>query len=109
VQTRTLHESFEGSKSSLACSRGELSRAAPAASGRLVQFLDFWAQRGFWAITLVLDMARRSIKSSVDANDYLASKKSLNQNFGSLDWRSGPVKVGQTCDNPNKIIFFNRN
>jgi len=33
-----------------------LSRAAPAASGRLMQFLDFSAQRAFWAITLVPDM-----------------------------------------------------
>jgi len=56
VQTRTLHESFEGSNSSLACSRSELSRATPATSGRLLWFLDFCAQRGFWTIILVQDM-----------------------------------------------------
>jgi len=27
------------------------------------------------------------------------SKKSLSQNFGSLDWRPGPVKVGQKLKN----------
>jgi len=47
VQTRRLHESFVGSNSSLACSRGKLLRAAPAASGRFIQFLYFCAQRGF--------------------------------------------------------------
>jgi len=56
VHTKTLHESFEGSNSSLACSRGEVSEAVSAASGRLMQFLDFCAQLGFWAITLVPDM-----------------------------------------------------
>jgi len=55
VQTRTLHESFEVSNSSLACSRGEVSRSAIAASGRLTQFLDFCAQRGFWVMTVVPD------------------------------------------------------
>jgi len=56
VQTTRLHESFEVSNSSLACSRGELSRAALAASERFMQFFYFCAQRGFWAITLVPDM-----------------------------------------------------
>jgi len=27
------------------------------------------------------------------------SKKSLSQNFGSLDWRPGPVKIGQKLKN----------
>jgi len=63
VQTKKLHESFKGSNSSLACSRGELSLAAPAASGRLMQFLDFCAQRGFWAITLVPDMLEGQSKA----------------------------------------------
>jgi len=39
--------------------------------------------------------ARRSIKSSIDAGDHLASNKILSQNFGSLDWRSEPDKFGQ--------------
>jgi len=55
VETRRLHQFFEGSNSSLACSRGEASWAAPAASGKLMQFFYFCAQRGFWAITLVPD------------------------------------------------------
>jgi len=63
--------------------------------------------------------ARRSIKSSIDADDHLAFKQSLSHIFGSLDWRPGPVKVGQKfkstptlwrppkrIPNPNEIIFF---
>ena len=42
--------------------------------------------------------ARRSIKSSIDAADRLVSKK-FEQKNGSLDWRSGPVKVGQKFKN----------
>ena len=59
VQTRRLHESFEGSYSSLASSGAELSRATVAASERLMHFLqfsDFGAKWGFWAITLFPDM-----------------------------------------------------
>ena len=43
--------------------------------------------------------ARRSSKVSIDAGDHLVSKKSLNQNFGPLDWRPGPVIVGQKTQN----------
>jgi len=46
---------------------------------------------------------RRSSKSSIDAGDHLVSKKSLSQNFGPLDWRPGPVKIGQK--NKNTPIF----
>jgi len=53
MQTKRLHECVGGCNSSITCSSGELSRAAPAASGRLMQILDFCAERGFWAITLV--------------------------------------------------------
>jgi len=66
--------------------------------------------------------ARRSIKGSIDAGDHVVSKKGLSQIFGSLDWRSGPVKVGQKfkntptlgppprrTPNPNQKIFLNRN
>jgi len=59
VQSARLHASFEGSNSSLSCSRGELSVSAQAASGRLMlflQFSDFGVKWGFWAITLVSDM-----------------------------------------------------
>ena len=61
--------------------------------------------------------ARRSSKGSIDAEDYLVSKKS--QNLGPLDWRPGPVKVGEKNENtptlrarprrtphPNKKFFF---
>jgi len=53
LQTRRLHESFDGSNNSLSCSSGELSQAA---SGRLMLFLQFCAQRGFWATLLVQGM-----------------------------------------------------
>jgi len=59
VQTTRLHESFEGSYSSLSYSRGELSPFAQAASGRLMlflQFSDFGVQCGFGVITLVPDV-----------------------------------------------------
>ena len=65
--------------------------------------------------------ARRSSKSSIDAGDHLVSNKSLNQSFGPLDWRPGPVKIGQKTQNtptlrasprrtpyPNQTFFFNR-
>jgi len=63
--------------------------------------------------------ARRSSKSSIDAEDRLVSKTSLSQNFGPWDWRPGPVKIGQKTENtptlrasprrtpyPNQKIFF---
>jgi len=43
--------------------------------------------------------ARRSSKGSIDARDYLVSKKSFSQTFGPLDWCPGPVKVGQKNEN----------
>jgi len=62
---------------------------------------------------------RRSSKGSIDAGDRLVFKKRLRQNFGSLDWRPEPVKVGQNNRNtptlrasprrtlhPNQKIFF---
>jgi len=52
VQTTRFHEPFEGSNSSLAYSRGELSPATKAASGRLMlflQFLEFCARQVFAA------------------------------------------------------------
>jgi len=42
---------------------------------------------------------RRSIKSSIDAGSHLVSTQSLNQNFGSSDWRPGPFKFGQKSKN----------
>jgi len=63
--------------------------------------------------------ARRSRKSSIDAEDRLVSKTSLNQNFGPWDWRPGRVKFGQKTENtptlrasprrtpyPNQKTFF---
>jgi len=124
VQTRRLHESFEGSYSSLASSSAELSRATVAASGKLMHFLqfsDFGGKMGFLGHNVGSRHARRSSKGSIDAGDRVVSKNSLRQNFGLWDWRPGPVKVGQKTENtrtlrahprrtphPNKKIFFNR-
>jgi len=49
----------------------------------------------FWGHNFGCRHARRSIKSSIDAGDHLASRTILTQNFGLLDWRSEPVKFGQ--------------
>ena len=59
VQTRRLHESFEGSYSSLASFSGELSRVIASYTSRQWEthaFSDLGAKWGFWAITLVPDM-----------------------------------------------------
>jgi len=98
VQTRRLHESFEGSYSSLASTSAELSRAAVDASGRLMHFLqfsDFGGKMGFVGHNFGSRHARRSSKGSINVGDHLVSKNSFRQNFGSWDWRRGPVKVGQ--------------
>ena len=44
--------------------------------------------------------ARRSSKGSIDAGGHLVSNKCLSQNFSPLDWRPGPVKVGQKTKTP---------
>jgi len=59
VQTKRLHESFEGSNSSLSCSSGKLSLAKLPPVGdsmHFLQFFDLGVTWGFWAITLVPDM-----------------------------------------------------
>jgi len=123
VQTARPHESLDGSNSSLSCSRGELSLSAQAASGRLMLFLQFseFGVKCFWGHNFGSRHARRSIKGSIYTDDHLVSKK-IEQKNGSLDWRPGPVKVGQKFNNtsilwpppkrtpnPNKKVFFNRN
>ena len=97
-QCRRLHESFEGSYSSLASSGGELSRVIASYCSRQWEthaFSEFGGKMGFLAHNFGSRHARRSSKGSIDAGDHLVSKKSLSQNFGPLDWRPGPVKVGQ--------------
>jgi len=59
VQTRRLHEFFEGSYSSLASSSGKLSRIIASYCSRQWEthaFSDFGGKMFFWAITLVPDM-----------------------------------------------------
>jgi len=84
VQTKRLHESFDGWYSSLAQAAGELSLAEPAVSGRFMlflQFLYFCAKWGFWAIISGYRYARRSIKGSKGVDDRLVSKKILSQKW----------------------------
>jgi len=59
VQTRRLHESSEGSYSSLASSGGELSLVIASRQWETHAFSDFLnlgVKWGFWAVTLVPDM-----------------------------------------------------
>ena len=58
----------------------------------------FLCKMGFLGHNSGSGHARRSIKGSKDANDRLVSKKIEPKN-GSLDWRPGPVKVGQKFKN----------
>ena len=122
MQTRRLHESFEGSDSSLASFSAELSQATVSASGKLMHFLqfsDFGGKMGFLGLNFGSKHARKSSKGSIYAGDHLVFKNSLSQNFGSWDWRPGPVKVGQKIKNapilrtsprrtphPNQKSFF---
>jgi len=122
VPTRRLHESFEGSYSSLASSGGELSRVIASRQWNTHAFSDFsefGGKMGFLGHNFGSRHARRSSKGSIDAGDHLVSKTSFSQNFGPLDWRPGPVKVGQKTQNtptlrasprqtlsPNHKIFF---
>ena len=63
-----------------------------------MHFLILEVKWGFWVITLVADMLEGHARS-INAGDHLVFKNSLSQNFGSWDWRPGPVKVGQKIEN----------
>jgi len=122
VQTRRLHESFEGSYSSLASSRAEVSRVVARYCSRQWErhaFSEFGGKIFFGGHNFGSRHARRSSKGSIDAGDHLVSKNSSYQNFGPLDWRPGPVKVCQKNKNtptlrarlrrtphPNQKSFF---
>jgi len=102
VQTRRFQESFEDSYSSLAYSSGELSRVIASYSScqwETHAFSDFGGKMFFLGHNFGSRHARSSIKGSIDAGDYLVSKKSLSQHFGPLDWHPGPIKVGQKTKN----------
>ena len=71
---------------------------------------------GFSGHNFVSRHARKSNKGSIDAGDHLVSKQSLSQNFSPLDWRPGPVKVGQKTQNtptlrasPRRTPYPNQN
>jgi len=103
VQTRRLHESFEGSYSSLASSSGEFWRVIASCYSRLWEthaFSEFGDKMGVLGHNFGFRHVRRSSKGSIDAGHHLVPKKSLRQNFSPLDWRPGPVKVGQKTKTP---------
>ena len=96
VQTRRLHESFEGSYSSLASSGGEISRVIVSRQWETHAFSnisEFGGKLFLLGHNVGSKHAGRSRKVSIDAGDHLVSEKSLSQNFGPLDWRPGPVKL----------------
>jgi len=98
MQTKRLQGSFEDSYSSLAYSSWEFSGLIASYTSRQWEthaFSDFGGKMGLLGHNFGSRHARRSSKSSIDARDHLVSKQSLSQNFGQLDWRPGPVKVGQ--------------
>jgi len=102
VQTRRLQESFKGSYSSLAYSSEELSRIIASYSSRqweTHECSDLGGKMGLLGHNFGSRHARRSNKGSIDAEDHLGSKQGLSQNFGPLDWRPGPVKIGQKNKN----------
>ena len=84
----------------LAGSNLGLSRVTVSRQWETHAFSDFCGKKGFWGHNFGSRYARRSSKSSIDAGDHLLSKKSLSQNFGPLDQRPGPVKVGQKPKTP---------
>jgi len=72
VQTRRLHESFKGSYSSLASSRGELSRVIASycsCQWEAHAFSEFGGKMGFLGHNFGSRHARRSCKGSIDAGD----------------------------------------
>jgi len=111
VQTRRLHESFEGSYSSLASSGGELSLVVASRQWETHAFSDFsvfGGKMGFLGHNFGSRHARRSSKGSIDAGDCVVSKHSLLQNFCPWDWRPGPVKVGQKTENTPTLPAHSR-
>jgi len=60
---------------------------------------SFWGKMRFGGHNFGFRRARRSIKGCIDSDDHLVSKQILSHKIDSLDWRPGPVKVGQTLKN----------
>ena len=84
MQTRRLHESFEGSYSSLASSSGELSRVIASYCSRQWEthaFSEFGGKMRFLGHNFGSRHARRSSKGSIDAGDHLISKKKFEPKF----------------------------
>jgi len=76
VQTRRLHESFEGSYSLLASFSGELLQVIVSYSSRQWEthaFSDFGGKMGFLGHNFGSRHARRSSKGSIDADNCLVS------------------------------------
>ena len=108
VQTRRLHESFEGSHSSLASSSAELSLATYSSrqweTHAFSAIFWFWGKMGFLGHNFGSRHARRSNKGSIDARYRLVSKNSLSQKMAHWIGVQGPSnlvkkpKTPQLCE-----------
>jgi len=101
VQTRRLHESFEGLNSSPAYSRVMLSQVIASRTGRQWKtcFFCSFAHNGFLCHNFSSRHARRSIKGSWDGVNRLVFTKPLSHKNGLLNQSPWPVKVIQECKN----------
>jgi len=103
VQTTRLHESFSRvENSSRSVARGSFSLAKMPSEGDSCFSAVFGisSTTGFSGYNFFSRHARRSIKSSIDADDCLVSKQIFNRKNGLSDQRPRPVKVGKnskTC------------
>jgi len=79
-QTTTILESFEGANSSLACSRGKVSRVIECRTSRQwethADFGFLWTTE-FWGHNFGSRHSKRSIKGSIDADDHVVFTKCL--------------------------------
>ena len=66
------------------------------------------SKTGFLGHNFGFRYASKSIKGCKDANNSLVSKTTLRQKNCSLDWRPGPGKVGQKCENIPHCVVTSR-
>jgi len=110
--------------SSLAYSSGEVSRVIASYCNRQWEthaFSDFGGKMGFLGHDVCSRHARRSCKGSIDAGDYLVSKKVSGNILVNWIGVQGPSKLVKNrkhptllarprrTPHPNQKLFFNRN
>ena len=103
MQTRRLQESFEGSYSSLAYSRWELSRVIASYCSRQWEthaFSDFGSKMFFWAITLVPDMLEGQARSLSTREIILFPTKFLSKILAHWIGVQGPSKLVKKTKTP---------